>query len=242
MQQALNFLPDPHGQGSLRPTFFPRLRTGSRFFSVDRWLPAMAASCCWRTPPRGRHWGELRLGLVVDRLGAVELPLRAEVVEELGVELFDAEDQVGDAVADAVPHLGEDPHALPACTRPWDRSGRSLAGRSSCGGGPWRGGVPSSSSRGSGAGRPFPSRASRAAAWRRGRSSSVRRISAARHGLELVGADLEPEDSLGPRRPDRPGPRDRAAIRSCSGCGPAEPGGRELGFELFGQLARPGSV
>src|SRR5579883_1575484 len=34
-QQALYFLPDPHGQGSFRPTFFPTLRTGSRFFSVD---------------------------------------------------------------------------------------------------------------------------------------------------------------------------------------------------------------
>ena len=113
MWQALNFLPDPHGQGSLRPTFFARLRTGSRFFSGECWLPAMAASCCWRTPPGAGVGGELRLGLVVDGLGAVELPLRAEVVEKFGVELFDAEDQVGDAVADAVPHLGEDPHPFP---------------------------------------------------------------------------------------------------------------------------------
>ena len=113
MQQALNFLPDPHGHRSLRPTFFPTLRTGSRFFSVERSLPAIAASCCWRTPPVGCGAGELRLGLLVDGLGAVELPPRAKVVEKLGIELLDAEDQVGDAVADSVPHLAEDPHPFP---------------------------------------------------------------------------------------------------------------------------------
>ncbi len=33
MQQALNFLPDPQGQGSFRPTFFPMFLTGSGFRS-----------------------------------------------------------------------------------------------------------------------------------------------------------------------------------------------------------------
>ena len=75
MQQALNFLPDPHGQGSLRPTFLPTLRTGSRFFSVELLaagdggflLPADAAcGLC-----RGR---ELRFRFVVNGLGAIELP------------------------------------------------------------------------------------------------------------------------------------------------------------------------
>ena len=37
----------------------------------------------------------------------------AKVVEELGIELLDAKDQVGDAVADAIPHFGEDPHPFP---------------------------------------------------------------------------------------------------------------------------------
>ena len=48
MQQALNFLPEPQGQGSLRPTFLPRFRTGSGFFSPVFWLAAIAASWdCW---------------------------------------------------------------------------------------------------------------------------------------------------------------------------------------------------
>ena len=45
MQQALNFLPDPHGHGSFRPTFFPTFRTGSCFLSPAFWLAAIAASC-----------------------------------------------------------------------------------------------------------------------------------------------------------------------------------------------------
>ena len=45
MQQALNFLPDPHGQGSFRPTFLPTFRTGSCFLSAVCWLAAIPASC-----------------------------------------------------------------------------------------------------------------------------------------------------------------------------------------------------
>lgn len=45
MQQDLNFLPEPHGQGSFRPTFLPTFRTGSCFFSAAFWLAAIAASC-----------------------------------------------------------------------------------------------------------------------------------------------------------------------------------------------------
>src|SRR5262245_908193 len=44
MWQFLYFLPLPHGQGSLRPTFSPRLRIGSGFLS-PLWLPAIAALC-----------------------------------------------------------------------------------------------------------------------------------------------------------------------------------------------------
>ena len=110
MQQALNFLPDPQGKGRCDRPFLPTLRTGSRFFSVDRSLAAMAASCCWRMPPEVGAAASCGLGLLVDGLGPVELPPRAEVVEELGIELLDPEDQVGDLVADAGPHLGEDLH------------------------------------------------------------------------------------------------------------------------------------
>src|SRR5262249_25443024 len=45
MHQFLNFLPLPHGQGSLRPTFSDRLRIGSIFCSP--WLLSMADCCCW---------------------------------------------------------------------------------------------------------------------------------------------------------------------------------------------------
>src|SRR3954465_5724225 len=44
MWQFLYFLPLPHGHGSLRPTFSPRLRIGSGFLSP---LPAAMAASCW---------------------------------------------------------------------------------------------------------------------------------------------------------------------------------------------------
>src|SRR5205814_877650 len=53
----------------------------------------------------GRHRRQLRLRLLVNRLGPVQLVvLSSQVIEELGIELLDPEDQVGDPVPDPIPH------------------------------------------------------------------------------------------------------------------------------------------
>ncbi len=113
MQQALNFLPDPQGQGSFRPTFFPTLRTGSRFFlggalaggdggvlglaDVAR-RPGLPASCdsawSWMVWARSSCQREPRW------------------CRNSGSNCSTRKIEVGDAVADAGPHLGEDPHSL----------------------------------------------------------------------------------------------------------------------------------
>ncbi len=113
MWQALYFLPDPHGHGSLRPIFLPVFRSGSCLTSPL--LAAIAASCWARTPlPAARRRPRPRAPwpALVDGPGSIELPPGAEVGEEIGVELLHAENQVGHLVADPRPHLLEDLHAL----------------------------------------------------------------------------------------------------------------------------------
>ena len=191
MQQALNFLPDPQGQGSLRPTFFPTLRTGSRFFSVDRWLAAMAASCWLRTPPGGCA----RRRAATRPAGGSSGPGRAASASRgtsrnsgSNCSTRKIRSVTGRRRRSTSRRRSSSPRA---CTRPWGRSGRSLAGRSSCGGGPSPGGVPSSSSRGSGAGRTFSiSRISGRCLASRA-LSSVLRTSPAVIDCELVGGDLD---------------------------------------------------
>src|SRR5262245_60183178 len=77
------------------------LAGGDRFIL----LPADAA--------RGRSGLELRLRLGVDGARPIELVVpRTQVIEELGVEMLDAVDQVRHPVAAGGPHLGEDAHAF----------------------------------------------------------------------------------------------------------------------------------
>src|SRR5271157_5003222 len=113
MQQALNFFPEPHGQRSFLPTFFPTLRTGSRFFSVDCWLPAMAASWTWRMPPETGTAAaascESADWWIVWARSSFQCDPRYE--RNSGSKCSTRKIR-SVAVGDAVPHLGEDAHAL----------------------------------------------------------------------------------------------------------------------------------
>jgi len=156
---GLNFLPDPHGQGSLRPTFLPRFRTGSCFRSPEFWARGDRGFLSLLDIGLGCRCEFRRRGLV-DRLRAIKLPARAQVREEFGVKALNPEDQVGH-LSEMPFHISARSSCLPACIRPSGLSARTPEGRRSCADGPSRGGVPSSSSRGSGAARPSPSPASR---------------------------------------------------------------------------------
>ena len=97
MQQFLNFLPLPQGQGSLRPTRSCRLRIGSSLRSV--WVASMAACCC---PAISEAEG------ASSWMAALFDPRR----RARGIHLLHAEDQIGDTLGNARPHQLERPHAL----------------------------------------------------------------------------------------------------------------------------------
>ena len=102
MWQFLYFLPLPHGQGSLRPTFSPRLRIGSGFLSP---------CCCWRWPrPAGRAWPRRRRRPRRRLRGSWR---RSPTAIPGSLPLFHAEDGVGHLVLHALPHRVEFLHALP---------------------------------------------------------------------------------------------------------------------------------
>ena len=122
MWQFLYFLPLPHGHGSLRPTFSPRLRIGSAFFVSP---PAFVACLGQLAAAVGARWRAL-VGRRADR------PQR--FLERL--RLLHAEDRVRHLVLDAVPHGRRIPSCPPACTRLRVYPGRSRPGRSPDAGGP----------------------------------------------------------------------------------------------------------
>ena len=178
MWQFLNFLPLPQGQGSLRPTRSSRLRIGSGLRSAcgafDGGL-LLARRCSLV----GR-------GLLVD--GLAFDPGRAD---ETLVELFHAEDQVGDPLADAWSTSARRSACPRACTRPWDRPGRSRAGRRCGASGPSPAGGLSRPCRAVAAPAPAPSAAFRAGSglrppWSAGSSSASRSQPGQLLGRQLV--------------------------------------------------------
>ncbi len=99
MWQFLNFLPLPQGQGSLRPTRWPRLRIGSSGRSPC-WLAPMAACCCWAI--------SLCVG-ISSWMAALSTQVEPTKSSSSCSML---EDQVGRPLADAGPHLLERAHAF----------------------------------------------------------------------------------------------------------------------------------
>ncbi|QEH32951.1 hypothetical protein OJF2_14410 [Aquisphaera giovannonii] len=142
----------PQGQGSLRPTFFPTLRTGSFFFSVDRWLPAMAASWVSRMPPDDGAATAATSASADWWIVLARSSFHREPRYERNSGSKCSTRKMRSVARSAMPfHISAKIRIPSACTRPWGRSGRSPAGRWSSAGGPWRGGAPSRPRPGSGA-------------------------------------------------------------------------------------------
>ena len=108
------------------------------------------AACCWRS---------ISLAGGASSLIACRFDPRA--ADEAFVELLHLEDQVGHVVADARSTSCRTAACPRACTRPWDRPGRSRGGRRWSAGGPSPAGALSRRCRGSAAAAPAPSAASR---------------------------------------------------------------------------------
>ena len=162
MQQFLYFLPLPQGQGSLRPTL--RLAVADRLELLRR------PRCRRSRPAAARSISLRRRRFFLDRCG-----LDPGAADEAFVELLHLEDQVGHVVADRDPHRARTAACLRACTRPWDRPGRSRAGRRWTAGGPSPADALSRPCRGSAGAAPAPSAASRGGSGLRRAATTLRR-------------------------------------------------------------------